>query len=85
FDTDNFDTRLYVYERDVWLAFSFPAYNGRGTRQYLMIQYQLSRWMDIWLRWSHTRYINRDTIGSAGDTIIGNTENDIKFQVRLRI
>lgn len=85
FDTDNFDTRLYVYERDVWLAFSFPAYNGRGIRQYLMMQYQLTKRMDIWLRWAQTQHVNRDTIGSGGDTIIGNTENDVKFQLRLRL
>ncbi len=83
FDTDNFDNRLYVYERDVWLAFTFPAYNGRGTRQYLMIQYQFSKRIDVWLRWSQTRYINRDTIGSGSDTIVGNTDNDVKFQFRF--
>lgn len=85
FDTDNFDNRLYVYEKDVWLAFSFPAYNGKGSRQYLLAQYQINEKIDVWLRWSQTQYLNRDSIGSGGDTIIGNTENDVKFQVRLRL
>jgi hypothetical protein len=85
FDTDNFDNRLYVYEKDVWLAFSFPAYNGKGTRQYLLAQCQINEKIDIWLRWSQTQYLNRDSVGTGGDTIIGNTENDVKFQVRLRL
>ncbi|MFM7855717.1 MAG: helix-hairpin-helix domain-containing protein, partial [Flammeovirgaceae bacterium] len=82
FDTENYDNRLYVYERDVWLAFTFPAYSGKGTRQYLLLQYKLSQNIDIWLRWSQTRYLNKDTIGSGGETIMGNTDNDVKFQVR---
>jgi hypothetical protein len=85
FDTDNFDNRLYVYERDVWLAFSFPAYNGKGTRNYVLLQYQISKNLDIWLRWAQTHFLNRNTVGSGGETIVGNTENDVKFQLRLRL
>jgi hypothetical protein len=84
FDTDDFDNRLYVYERDVWLAFSFPAYNGKGVRHFLMLQYKLTEKIDVWMRWAQTRYTDRDTIGSGGETILGNTKNDVRFQVRIR-
>ena len=83
FDTDDYDNRIYFYERDVWLAYSFPAYFGVGVRNYVLVQYKLTRKIDIWLRWSHTRYINRTEIGSKGETIVGNTANDIKFQARI--
>jgi Helix-hairpin-helix motif len=85
FDTDDFDNRLYVYERDVWLAFSFPAYNGKGVRHFLLLQYQLTKKIDFWLRWAQTRYTDRDTIGSGGETIVGNTKNDVRLQVRIRL
>lgn len=85
FDTDNYDNRLYVYEKDVWLAFSFPAYYGVGVRNYLLFQYSVSKNVDIWLRWAHIRYTDRDTIGSGSETIDGNTRNDVKFQIRIRI
>jgi hypothetical protein len=42
FQTDNYDNRLYIYERDVWLGFSFQPYTGIGTRSYLLLQYKLS-------------------------------------------
>jgi hypothetical protein len=84
FDTDDFDNRLYVYERDVWLAFSFPAYNGKGVRHFLMLQYKLTEKIDVWMRWAQTHYTDRDTIGSSGETILGNTKNDVRFQVRIR-
>jgi hypothetical protein len=84
FDTDDFDNRVYAYERDVWLAFSFPAYNGKGTRHFLTLQYKLSAKVDFWVRWAQTRYTDRDIIGSGGEAIVGNTQNDVRFQVRMR-
>jgi hypothetical protein len=85
FDTDDYDNRLYVYEKDVWLAFSFPAYYGVGVRNYLLFQYSVSKKVDIWLRWANVRYTDRVTIGSGSDTIEGNTRNDVKFQTRIRL
>ncbi len=84
FDTDDADNRAYMYERDVWLAFSFPAYDGTGVRNCLLVQYKLSRQVDLWFRWSSTRYTDRMEIGSAGERIASNTINDAKFQVRIR-
>lgn len=85
FDTDDYDNRLYVYERDVWLAFSFPAYNGRGIRHFILFQYQFTKKLDLWMRWAQAHYTDRDSIGSGGETIDGNTKNDVKFQVRIRL
>jgi hypothetical protein len=85
FDTDDYDNRLYVYEKDVWLAFSFPAYYGVGVRNYLLLQYSISKKVDIWLRWAHVRFTDRDTLGSGNESIAGNIRNDVKFQTRIRL
>lgn len=84
FDTDDFDNRQYVYEKDVWLAYSFPFYNGVGTRNYILIQYALNKKIDLWARWSRTQYEDRETIGSGSETIEGNSMNDVKLQARIR-
>ncbi len=84
FGTDDYDNRLYVYEKDVWLSFSFPAYYGVGVRNYLLLQYSVSEKIDVWLRWAHVRFTDRATIGSGGETIYGNIRNDVKFQTRIR-
>lgn len=84
FDTDDYDNRTYLYERDVWLAFSFPAYEGTGIRNYFLVQYKLSKRIDLWFRWSGTRYTDRSEIGSGTQTIASNTINDAKFQVRIQ-
>lgn len=83
FDTENYDNRQYVYERDVWLAFSLPALSGQGIRQYALIQYDITRNCTLWLRWSMTLYANVTSISSGVDRIDGAMVNDLKFQVRF--
>jgi hypothetical protein len=85
FDTDDYDNRIYIYERDVWLAFSFPAYYGVGIRNYVLLQYRITKKIDVWLRWAQTRYTDRDRIGSGTETIEGNVKNDFKIQTRIRL
>ncbi|MCU0397781.1 MAG: helix-hairpin-helix domain-containing protein [Cyclobacteriaceae bacterium] len=85
FDTEDYDNRQYVYERDVWLAYSLPSYSGKGIRSYLLIQYDLNRNVSMWVRYSHTRFTDRETIGSGADTIDGDVRNDIKLQMRIRL
>ena len=84
FDTDDFDNRQYVYERDVWLAYSFPFFNGTGVRCYVLAQYKIDKNIDIWVKWSRVQYEGRETIGSGSETIEGNSMNDIKLQARIR-
>ena len=83
FDTDDYDNRQYVYENDVWLAYSMPAYAGVGIRKILMIEYKLNRFMSFWLRYASMRYPNEEKIGSGVEAIGTNIKNDIKFQVRI--
>jgi hypothetical protein len=84
FKTDNYDTRLYIYERDIWLGFSFQPYTGVGIRMYALLQYKLSNKVDLWLRWANTSYQNVETIGSGLEMINGSSKNDIKVQIRVR-
>jgi Helix-hairpin-helix motif len=84
FDTDNYDNRQYVYENDVWLAYSLPAYDGKGVRKYLLLQYKMNKTFTFWMRYSRTSYINKQSIGSGVETIDGNQQNDVKFVVRIQ-
>ena len=84
FQTDDYDTRIYIYERDAWLAFSIPALQGTGTRRYLLVQYKATDKLDFWLRWATTGFENKDSIGSSGEEISGNVRNDLKLQIRIK-
>ncbi len=85
FDTDDYDNRHYVYERDVWLAYSLPAYSGQGVRNYIVTEYSVNKKLSLWLRYAHTRYTDRDVIGTGADTITGNRRNDIRAQVCIKL
>ncbi len=85
FDTQDYDNRQYLYEHDVWLSYAMPAYNGTGVRRYILIQYALNKTWTFWLRFGATRYENIDSIGSGVDQIAGNVQNDVKFEVRVRL
>lgn len=85
FGTDDYDSRQYVYERDVLYAFSFPAYFDRGIRHYLLVRYSVSRHLDLWFRWARTDLTNQDTIGSDLDQIDAPHKSEVKLQARWRL
>ncbi len=84
FDTDSYDSRVYAYENDVLYYFSIPAYSGRGSRIYALLKVDISRNIDLWLRWGQFYYTDRNEIGSGRDAIEGNTKTEFKAQMRLK-
>ncbi|NVO86091.1 helix-hairpin-helix domain-containing protein [Hymenobacter terrestris] len=84
FDTDDYDTRQYVFEQDVLYAFSIPVLAGQGTRTYVLAQFDVNRHLTLWLRYADTHYRHQDTVGSGLDEIQGNRRSDVKAQLRYR-
>lgn len=84
FGTDDYDSRQYVYERDVLYAFSFPSYFYRGVRQYVLVQYNVNRHLDLWCRWARTSLTNQNTVGSGLDVIDAPHKAEVKLQARWR-
>ncbi len=84
FDTDDFENAQYAFERDVLYAFSVPAYNGVGTRQYILLQYSASRKLTFWIKYSRTNFRDRDTIGTGNEQINGNIKTDLRVQARVK-
>lgn len=84
FDTDTYNTRVYVYESDVLYAYSIPSYYYRGNRFYVTLHYKLIRGIDMWLRYATTVYDNQKTVGSGLDQINGNQKSEVKAQIRFQ-
>ncbi len=84
FDTEDFENRQYAFEKNVLYAFSVPAYNGVGFRNYYLFQYSLSRKIDLWFRYAYTTYRNQKSISSGLERIMGNQKTDVHFQVRIK-
>ncbi len=85
FDTDDYENRQYVYERDVLYGFSIPAYNGLGTRNYILLQYNHTKKLNFWIRYAKFNYRGVESIGSGLDEIDDNTRTEIKVQMRIKL
>lgn len=83
FDTDSYDNRHYVYENDAWLAYSFPAYYGRGIRNYVLLEAKINRRITVWMRYGRTARLNLRLIAAESDEIPENSRKDVKFQLRI--
>lgn len=85
FDADYY-ARLYAYENDILYAFSVPAYSGQGFRSYLTLKYTIvDNFIDLWLRYAHTHYTDRDITGSGLTEIQGPDKSQVKIQLRFKL
>ncbi|MEP1780709.1 MAG: hypothetical protein ABJJ50_14400, partial [Reichenbachiella sp.] len=84
FDTEDFENRQYVFEKDLLYVFSVQAYANQGSRNYIMLQYKPTRKLSLWARYGRFNYRNQSSVGSGLNESQGNTRSDIKFQVRYK-
>ncbi len=87
FQTESFDARVYTYENDVMYANSIPFFSGKGSRFFALVNYEVNRNIELWVRYAQTYFTNPNVfvITNSGslDTVIGNKKSEIKVQVRI--
>lgn len=85
FDTKSYDTRIYAFETDIPGAYSIPSYYYKGSRAYVMMNYDITRHIEFWVRWSQTYYANQNVISAGSLTEIqGHTKSEVKVQFKLK-
>lgn len=85
FNTDDYNSRIYVYENDVLYTFNVPALFDTGVRYYTMFKWKASQHISFWCRFSRTTYRARTSISSGDNEIQGNKKSEIKIQMRVKI
>ncbi len=85
FDTKSFDSRVYVYENDVLYGYSVPALYYKGQRAYFIVNWDITRNFEIWVRVAQTLYDNQkvQSVGSLNQ-IDSNHKTELKLQARLK-
>lgn len=84
FNTDDYDSRVYVYEKGMLNSFYTPSFQGKGVRVSAHLRYDIGKtWMMI-AKMGQTVYYDRDEIGSGNDLISGNKKADVQMQLRLK-
>lgn len=84
FHTDNYDSRLYAYERAIPHTFSYPAYYGHGIRYSLVADWKPTASLQFTAKAGVTDYFDRSTIGSSYQQINASSACDIELAMRLR-
>lgn len=85
FDTKSYDSRLYAYENDVLYSYSVPALYYKGQRAYFIINWDITRNFEIWVRVASTIYDNQtaQSVGSLNQ-INSNHKTELKLQARIK-
>lgn len=84
FDAESYDVRLYSYERNLLNSFYMPSFYGKGMRLALSVKYNASASLILSAKAGHTRYFDRETIGSGTEFIDGNKRTDLYFYLRWK-
>ncbi len=84
FHTDDYSSRLTLYEKSVLYAFSMPSFYYHGTRLAINLRYELNKHIILQTKYGMTHYFNRDKIGSGLDEIDSSTKSDLYLQMRVK-
>ncbi len=84
FHTDDYDSRVYCYEKGLLNTFYTPSFYGKGFRYSTVIRYDLSKVFMFLVKFGETIYEDRNSIGSGKDLIQGNKKSDLQLQLRLK-
>lgn len=84
FDTDDYENRQYIYEKDVLYYFYIPPYYGQGFRTYYLFQFKVHKRLDFWLKYAYNNFRNQTKISSGLAQIEGNQKHELRMQVRYK-
>ena len=85
FDTKSYDSRVYIYENDVLYGYSVPALYEKGQRAYFIVNWDITRNFEIWVRVAQTLYDNQTVLQQGSlNQINDNHKTELKLQARLK-
>lgn len=85
FHTDDYNSRLYTYERSVLYNFSFPSFYGHGMRLALNMRADFTSHLMLIGKLGMTKYFDRKVIGSGLQRINGSSMTDLEVQLRVKL
>jgi hypothetical protein len=75
FGTDDWNSRIYVYENDLPGAFNVPSFSGEGSRSCLMVDWKPAKFVDIRIKYAVSEPVN--------GTNQGDGSTDLRLQIRF--
>lgn len=84
FQTADYYSRVYLYERGPLYSMSFPSYFYKGVHCGLFVKAGMIKNLTATARFGATRYFNRDVIGSGLQTVNKKMITDLDIQIRWK-
>lgn len=81
FHTDDYNSRVYVYERGLMRTFNVPSFFGHGMRCALLASTDIIHNLRILGKIGTVKYFDRNYIGSSYQQIDGSSATDLELQV----
>ena len=85
FNTKDYSSRIYIYERGPLYSFSFPSFYGQGIRFSTSLRYDISNKIKVLMRYGITKYFDRDEISSGLRRVGQSYLSDLDLQLRIKI
>lgn len=84
FDTDDYDARVYTYERGLRYSSFFPSFYGQGLRLTFNAAAEPCKQLSFVAKVGTTKYFDRKQIGSGLNMIDSFSATDLEIQAHLR-
>lgn len=84
FHTDDYDSRIYLYEQGPLYSYSFSQYYGHGIRYWMMGRANIGKRLALTAKIGTINYFDRSEIGSSYQKVDASSITDIDFQLRWK-
>lgn len=84
FRTQDYDSRIYTYERGMLYDFSFPMFYGEGMRFFLHLSTKPTKNLQLICKVGTTKYFDRDKISSGYQEINDSKKTDMEIQAKWK-
>lgn len=83
FDTDDYNSRVYILEKNILYGFGFPMLYNKGVRYNLTCNVKVGKYTHIEAKYALTNYANKLEISTGLQEIKGNIQQDLWLQLRF--
>ena len=85
FYTQDFDSRVYVFEKGMLYSMNTEALYGKGHRCSIHVSYKYKGWITMLAKYGLTSYLDRGKIGSGLNEVDGHLKSAVQLMAILSI
>lgn len=85
FDVTDYDARIYAVENGVAFDNSGTFFNYRGVRCYVVLHYELNKWLALAFKYSVSQYLDDSLFGTGYEELDSKHRQQWRLQLRLKL